>query len=171
MRLLPHFCGLVSLTSLVASTILQNGQVRITNYPNTTIPSISPNSTGWKTYGANATELSYKGRWDSKHISWWAYAHSPHMLPFYLHIFHSSHILHFLGIFPCLEILHCLEILQCLELLQYHEIPPCLELLQYHEIPPCLEILPPSYTPVPSHTLLTVYIQSFPTILSYTLQN
>lgn len=64
-----------SLVSLTTSTILQNGQVRETHFLDTKTASIGTNSTGWKTYGPNATELSYKGRWDSKHISWWAYVH------------------------------------------------------------------------------------------------
>lgn len=27
---------------------------------------------GWRTYSPNAKEISYKGRWDKQHISWWA---------------------------------------------------------------------------------------------------
>jgi hypothetical protein len=68
------FSVVASLVSLSTSLILQNGQLRETNYPNTQIATIDSNSTGWKTYAPNAAELSYKGRWDSKHISWWAYA-------------------------------------------------------------------------------------------------
>jgi hypothetical protein len=62
-----------SFASFTTSTILQNGQVRETHFLDTKIDRIDANSTAWRTYGANATELSYKGRWDSKHISWWAY--------------------------------------------------------------------------------------------------
>lgn len=57
------------LLSVVTGTILENGRERPTNYPNTTISLSAYNFT---TYPANATELSYKGRWDSKKVSWWA---------------------------------------------------------------------------------------------------
>ncbi|KAF2190454.1 GDSL-like Lipase/Acylhydrolase-like protein [Zopfia rhizophila CBS 207.26] len=66
------FSTLSLLASLAAATILENGQVRKVNFLDTKVASIGSNSTGWKTYGPNATEISYKGRWDSKHISWWA---------------------------------------------------------------------------------------------------
>jgi lysophospholipase L1-like esterase len=62
----------VSLASLSSSTILENGQVRKTHFLDTKVASIGTNSTAWTTYGPNATELSYKGRWDTQHISWWA---------------------------------------------------------------------------------------------------
>ena len=75
---LGAFAALVSLST---SVILQNGQVRETDFLDTSVASIGSNSTGWKTYGPNATELSYKGRWDSKHISWWAYDHFPFHTP------------------------------------------------------------------------------------------
>jgi hypothetical protein len=75
MRLSVVSSNLTLFASLSASTILQNGQVRETHFLNTKIDPIGTNSTGWRTYGANATEISYKGRWDSKHISWWAYVH------------------------------------------------------------------------------------------------
>ncbi|OIW30932.1 Lipase, GDSL-like protein [Coniochaeta ligniaria NRRL 30616] len=54
---------------LVASTILMNGQEKVTNYPDTKID-IAESS--FKTYQANATEISYQGRWDSNHVSWWS---------------------------------------------------------------------------------------------------
>jgi hypothetical protein len=73
MRLSLMSSTLTSFASFSASTILQNGQARETHFLDTKIDRIDTNSTAWKTYGANATELSYKGRWDSKHISWWAY--------------------------------------------------------------------------------------------------
>ncbi|CZR51673.1 related to GDSL-like lipase/acylhydrolase domain protein [Phialocephala subalpina] len=60
---------LSSFAGLASSTILQNGQVRITDYPNTVL---SASTAQFKTYPPNATELSYKGRWDSKYISWWS---------------------------------------------------------------------------------------------------
>lgn len=49
-------------------TILQNGQVRDTDYPDTRI---DPEDYSFNTYLPNATEISYKGRWDSKYVSWW----------------------------------------------------------------------------------------------------
>ncbi|ORY18864.1 acetylxylan esterase [Clohesyomyces aquaticus] len=64
--------GLVSLLPLSSSTILQNGQLRETHFQETKIASVTSTSTGWRTYEPNAPEISYKGRWDSKHISWWA---------------------------------------------------------------------------------------------------
>lgn len=62
---------LVSCLSLASGTILQNGQVRITDYPDTTIASIAGHNHSWRTYPPNARELSYKGRWDDHYISWW----------------------------------------------------------------------------------------------------
>ncbi|KAK4145780.1 lipase [Dichotomopilus funicola] len=64
---LASFC--LALASHVSATILQNGQVKETNYPDT---SIDPAAQSFKTYPANATEISYKGRWDSKYVSWWS---------------------------------------------------------------------------------------------------
>lgn len=58
-------------TSLASATILQNGQIRPNDYPNTAITLSSYNSS-WHTYSPSAPELSYKGRWDEKHISWWS---------------------------------------------------------------------------------------------------
>jgi hypothetical protein len=49
-------------------TILQNGQIRPTDYPDTRI---DPAEYAFNTYPPNATEVSYKGRWDSKYVSWW----------------------------------------------------------------------------------------------------
>jgi hypothetical protein len=69
-----HFPSLVwcIFTPLFASaTILQNGQVRGTVFPNTSIASVTSNP-NWTSFPANATEISYKGRWDDKHISWWS---------------------------------------------------------------------------------------------------
>ena len=66
---------LVAATSLVPftlGTILQNGQVRTIDYPDTTVSSIPINDSLWTTYPPSALELSYKGRWDEKHISWWS---------------------------------------------------------------------------------------------------
>ncbi|KAH8166071.1 hypothetical protein CIB48_g2158 [Xylaria polymorpha] len=50
-------------------TILQNGQVRETDFPNT---KVSPAAYNFKTYDADSAELSYKGRWDSKKVSYWS---------------------------------------------------------------------------------------------------
>ncbi|KAK3394410.1 Lipase, GDSL-like protein [Podospora didyma] len=59
----------LTLQSRVSATILQNGQVKPTNYLDTRVDSSAYLFT---TYPANATEISYKGRWDSKHVSWWS---------------------------------------------------------------------------------------------------
>ncbi|KAK3354913.1 SGNH hydrolase-type esterase domain-containing protein [Neurospora tetraspora] len=53
----------------VSATILQNGQPRITNFPNSRI---DPSSYSLTTYPRNASEISYKGRWDSRYVSWWS---------------------------------------------------------------------------------------------------
>jgi len=70
MRTGSVLAAIFSLVTLVSSDILQNGQIRVTNYPNTTIDAATYE---WETYAPDAVELSYKGRWDSKHISWWSY--------------------------------------------------------------------------------------------------
>lgn len=62
---------LLALSCLSTATIWQNDQIRDVNFPNTMIASVSGKSS-WKTYPPNATEISYKGRWDSKYISWWS---------------------------------------------------------------------------------------------------
>ncbi|TVY84603.1 hypothetical protein LSUE1_G002205 [Lachnellula suecica] len=67
---LPKFSvAIAAFAGLATATILQNGQERITNYPNTLI---SASNYSFSTYPANAPELSYKGRWDSQHVSWWS---------------------------------------------------------------------------------------------------
>jgi hypothetical protein len=69
MKLFP-LCGTIAtLANAISATILQNGQPRITNYPNT---AIDPVKYSFKTYLPSASELSYKGRWDSKYNSWWS---------------------------------------------------------------------------------------------------
>jgi len=65
--ILAQYLGMLP---LVAGTILMNGQVKQTNYPNT---KVDLTGTSFTTYPANATEISYQGRWDSKHVSWWSY--------------------------------------------------------------------------------------------------
>lgn len=65
--------ALAAFAALTSATILQNGQVRTTAYPNITIPAIlGDHNSSWTTYGPGASELSYKGRWDEKYISWWS---------------------------------------------------------------------------------------------------
>lgn len=49
-------------------TILQNGQVRPTDYADTRIDLVGYT---FNTYLPDAAEISYKGRWDSKYVSWW----------------------------------------------------------------------------------------------------
>ncbi|KAI1472530.1 SGNH hydrolase-type esterase domain-containing protein [Daldinia caldariorum] len=67
--LLKKLSYLLDLCALATGTILQNGQVRITDYPDT---KIDISSYDFRTYDANVTELSYKGRWDSNKVSWWS---------------------------------------------------------------------------------------------------
>lgn len=63
------FSSTLSLLAAVASaTILQNGQMRDVVFPDTTIASVASDHS-WRIYGPSASEISYKGRWDSKHIS------------------------------------------------------------------------------------------------------
>ena len=50
-------------------SIIQNGQVKVTAYPNT---AIDTSAYTLNSYPANASELSYKGRWDSNKVSWWS---------------------------------------------------------------------------------------------------
>lgn len=61
-----QFFGLLP---LVAGTILMNGQEKATSYPNT---KIDADASSFTSYAANASEISYQGRWDSKHVSWWS---------------------------------------------------------------------------------------------------
>ncbi len=59
----------LALLSRVSATIVQNGQARVTNFPDTRIDASAYSFTD---YPADANEISYKGRWDSKHLSWWS---------------------------------------------------------------------------------------------------
>lgn len=52
---------------VVLATILENGQVRENAYPGQLKPVTLDDS--WRDYLADAPEISYKGRWDSQHIS------------------------------------------------------------------------------------------------------
>lgn len=63
---------LLACWGLTSATVLQNGQVRPTDYPNTAITAMSAYNSSWNTYPPSAPELSYKGRWDDKHVSWWS---------------------------------------------------------------------------------------------------
>jgi len=69
MKLTSVLSAIAAFSGVALATILQNGQVRITNYPDTVI---DPTAYTWTDYPASAPELSYKGRWDSKYISWWS---------------------------------------------------------------------------------------------------
>ncbi|KAF2669178.1 SGNH hydrolase [Microthyrium microscopicum] len=60
------------LVSGVSCGIVENGKSKIETYPDTSIPTVTASETGWKSFPPNATELSYKGRWDSQHISFWS---------------------------------------------------------------------------------------------------
>ena len=70
MRLLSLLA--TTFASLASATILQNGQVRPNNYPDTSFSTISNYNSSWRTYAPSAPELSYKGRWDHQYISWWS---------------------------------------------------------------------------------------------------
>lgn len=69
MRLLALFSSLVT---LAAATIQENGHDRLDPYPGQAQLLSAANNSQWRAYSANAHELSYKGRWDEKHVSWWA---------------------------------------------------------------------------------------------------
>lgn len=51
-----------------SATILQNGQVREDPYPGQA-KAISLDDGSWRTYQPDASEIAYKGRWDSKYVS------------------------------------------------------------------------------------------------------
>lgn len=56
-----------ALAAGAVATILQNGQEREDAYPGQAAK-ITVDDT-WRSYDADASEIAYKGRWDSKHIS------------------------------------------------------------------------------------------------------
>ncbi|KAI9373476.1 SGNH hydrolase-type esterase domain-containing protein [Aspergillus egyptiacus] len=63
----------LSLTlSFCLATILDNGQPRRDPYPGQAILLEDGVDAGWNTYGPDAEEISYKGRWDDQYISWWS---------------------------------------------------------------------------------------------------
>lgn len=70
MRSIAAFVLLFSCIILRASAvILENGQLRKDPYPvQVEVVTIAGDNT-WEAYSADATEISYKGRWDSTHIS------------------------------------------------------------------------------------------------------
>ncbi|KAK4453381.1 SGNH hydrolase-type esterase domain-containing protein [Podospora aff. communis PSN243] len=68
-RLALAAIAVLSGSAFVDSTILQNGQVRITDFKNT---AVDRSTLSLRTYPRNATEISYQGRWDSNYVSWWS---------------------------------------------------------------------------------------------------
>ncbi|KAH1911378.1 hypothetical protein KXV57_003082 [Aspergillus fumigatus] len=54
-----------------SGTILENGQARLNPYPGQA-EIITLDKKTWRNYKPSAKEISYKGRWDDKHISWWS---------------------------------------------------------------------------------------------------
>ncbi|CZT07665.1 related to GDSL-like lipase/acylhydrolase domain protein [Rhynchosporium agropyri] len=58
-----------SFSQAVLASIVENGHIRDVHFPNTLM---STSLADWNTYAPNASELSYKGRWDSRYISWWS---------------------------------------------------------------------------------------------------
>ncbi|KAG0161577.1 hypothetical protein PDIDSM_9111 [Penicillium digitatum] len=70
MRLGQSLTTCLSWAWVASATILENGQVRENAYPGQLQPVTLDDS--WRNYPAHAPEISYKGRWDSQHISWWS---------------------------------------------------------------------------------------------------
>lgn len=68
--------------ALVSATILENGQERKNPYPGQVSKINLDNS--WKSYQPDASEISYKGRWDSKHVSCMSMLHLFPESPFHL---------------------------------------------------------------------------------------
>ncbi|KAK1973384.1 GDSL-like Lipase/Acylhydrolase [Colletotrichum cereale] len=69
MMLLPSLATVLACVSAATATILENGRPRVTDFADTKVDLAAGD---YKTYDADAPEISYKGRWDSKKISWWA---------------------------------------------------------------------------------------------------
>ncbi|KAK2040317.1 GDSL-like Lipase/Acylhydrolase [Colletotrichum somersetense] len=61
--------AVLACVSAATATILENGRSRATHFADTKVDLAAGDYT---TYDADAPEISYKGRWDSKKISWWA---------------------------------------------------------------------------------------------------
>lgn len=78
MRLGQTFTAFLSWALVASATILENGQVRENAYPGQLQPVTLDDS--WRNYPADAPEISYKGRWDSQHISC-MFPHIPHLFP------------------------------------------------------------------------------------------
>ena len=68
----PVFLFLVYLVSFVAANIYQNDQLRDNPYPGQATLVAVANSSSWTTFPPSSSEISYKGRWDSKYICWWS---------------------------------------------------------------------------------------------------
>ncbi|KAG8623112.1 hypothetical protein KVT40_008088 [Elsinoe batatas] len=64
--------SLLALLPLASATVLENGRPRENPYPGQATLVSNNGSDTWKSYGPDATEISYKGRWDSKYVSWWS---------------------------------------------------------------------------------------------------
>lgn len=54
---------ILGLCRLVEASIWQNDQV---------LTAVDASKHGFRTFPADAPELSYKGRWDSRKVSWWS---------------------------------------------------------------------------------------------------
>lgn len=65
------FWALSSIFLYASATILENGQPRLNPYPGQAqlLSPVGNFSAEWKTYDADASQISYKGRWDEQHIS------------------------------------------------------------------------------------------------------
>ncbi|KAL2839831.1 SGNH hydrolase-type esterase domain-containing protein [Aspergillus pseudoustus] len=73
MRTLLGLLSASLLASSASATILENGQLRLNPYPGQARPlNCGIDKAAWRTYEPDAEEISYKGRWDEKHISWWS---------------------------------------------------------------------------------------------------
>ncbi|CAI7662585.1 unnamed protein product [Penicillium pancosmium] len=62
-----HILGWLAWSLHASATILQNGQEREDPWPGQA--SVITLDDSWKTYEADAPEIAFKGRWDSKHVS------------------------------------------------------------------------------------------------------
>ncbi|WQF82882.1 Putative SGNH hydrolase superfamily, CtCE2-like domain-containing protein [Colletotrichum destructivum] len=69
MLVIPSIATVLACVFAVKATILENGRPRVTDFIDTKVDLAAGD---YKTYDADAEEISYKGRWDSKKISWWA---------------------------------------------------------------------------------------------------
>lgn len=67
--IVPSLTAVLACFSAVTATILENGRPRTTDFIDTKVKLAAGD---YKTYEADAEEISYKGRWDSKKTSWWA---------------------------------------------------------------------------------------------------